>query len=153
MEQSVALLILRDYSILYNHTLQCKYTLLWSWKSDLNRWPTDYKSAALPAELNQQIQTLARCPEHGNICCPPSAAWRLFAWTAGAELPAPKKGRILLWNGWFSRFTCVSSNEAMRPRLGKGKPWCLRSRSSSWEQLYYTIYVVSGQWKDTIYSV
>lgn len=55
MEQSVALLILRDYSILYNHTLQCKYTLLWSWWRDLNPWPDDYKSTALPTEPHQHI--------------------------------------------------------------------------------------------------
>lgn len=55
MEQSVALLILRDYSLLYNHTLQCKYTLLWGWWRDLNPWPDDYKSTALPAEPHQHI--------------------------------------------------------------------------------------------------
>ena len=27
---------------------------LWSWRSDLNRWPADYKSAALPTELRQR---------------------------------------------------------------------------------------------------
>ena len=53
MEQSVALLILRDYSILYNHTLQCKYTLVWSWRQESNLQPADYKSAALPIELRQ----------------------------------------------------------------------------------------------------
>ena len=53
MEQSVALLILRDYSILYIHTLQCKYTLVWSWRQESNLQPADYKSAALPIELRQ----------------------------------------------------------------------------------------------------
>ena len=66
-----------------------------------NPRPTDYKSVALPAELNQQIQTLARCPEHGNICCPPSAAWRLFAWTAGAELPAPYGNKEVRKEGYY----------------------------------------------------
>lgn len=28
---------------------------VWSWKSDLNRRPTDYKSVALPAELYQHL--------------------------------------------------------------------------------------------------
>ena len=54
MEQSVALLILRAYSILYNHTLQCKYTLGWSWRQESNLQPADYKSAALPVVLCQR---------------------------------------------------------------------------------------------------
>ena len=53
MEQSVALLILRNYSILYIHTLQCKYTLIWSSWQESNLQPVDYKTTALPVELQK----------------------------------------------------------------------------------------------------
>ena len=33
-----------------------KQITCWSWWTDLNPWPADYKSAALPTELHQHIQ-------------------------------------------------------------------------------------------------
>ena len=34
------------------------YYLFWSWWTDSNPWPADYKSAALPTELHQHCSTL-----------------------------------------------------------------------------------------------
>jgi hypothetical protein len=56
---------------------------MWSWRWDLNPQPADYKSAALPIELRQQIghfnisfsaQSLASVQ---NNECPESASFRL----------------------------------------------------------------------------
>src|ERR1700720_615578 len=34
----------------------CRIFVSWSWRRDLNPWPSDYKSDALPTELRQQFR-------------------------------------------------------------------------------------------------
>ena len=61
--------------------LLVSYCFIWSWRTDSNRRPADYKSAALPTELRQ------RCTKHG--CCGP---WR-DAFAIARSRPGPPAGR------------------------------------------------------------
>jgi hypothetical protein len=50
--------------------------MLWSWRLDLNQRPADYKSAALPTELRQHLNTFWSGKRDSN---PQPTAWKAAA--------------------------------------------------------------------------
>lgn len=143
MEQFVALLILRDYSILYIHTLQCKYTLFWQGWCDLNTHDTVLETVALPIELHPYmvLQTGVEPARHlwhrilspGRLPIPPLkhiiASYRTakrLVLSAGVE---PTK-----YTSWMCR-VCHFATRADMAVCEAAKLWCPRRDSNPHRQV------------------